>query len=46
MLRLGDQRDRVAVDLPVTLGALEDRPEDGEGLEDRGVADALLCATW
>jgi hypothetical protein len=28
---------------PGQLGALEDRPEDGEGVEDRGVADALLA---
>jgi hypothetical protein len=43
MLRLGDQRDRVCGRSPGQLGALEDRPEDGEGLEDRGVADALLA---
>src|SRR3954471_13483715 len=43
LLGLCDQRDRVALDLLVALGALEDRAEDRQRLDDRRVADALLA---
>src|SRR3954451_21752021 len=43
LLGLCDQRDRVPLDLLVALGALEDRAEGRQRLDDRRVADALLA---